>query len=205
MRVSKPPQERRAELLAAARQLFDQKGVQQTRVADIVRQVGVAQGVFYYYFPSKDAVVQAVVQQVKAETANACRAVLEDDSLPFCQKLSAIIGQFLKLVDQFLGDEETSLASLWNLEGRRDNLAVQTAGQLMDSLQQLVLAGAREGDIPVPYPWETAQVLVFGLFRLAETQLPTREVIDRMAEQALGLKPGCLQPPKAKRAPVGAE
>ena len=46
MRISKTPQERKIELIAAARRLFDERGIHKTRVSDIVQYVGVAQGVF---------------------------------------------------------------------------------------------------------------------------------------------------------------
>jgi TetR/AcrR family fatty acid metabolism transcriptional regulator len=41
-------------LVKAAIRIFAQRGYHNTRVSDIVREVGAAQGVFYYYFKSKD-------------------------------------------------------------------------------------------------------------------------------------------------------
>jgi AcrR family transcriptional regulator len=57
-------QARKAELLAAARRVFERHGFLEARVADIVAEAEVAQGTFYSYFESKDVVFQAVVEGV---------------------------------------------------------------------------------------------------------------------------------------------
>jgi AcrR family transcriptional regulator len=56
--------ERRNEILRAARKVFEERGFLDTRVADIVAAADVAQGTFYTYFDSKEAVFAEVAQQV---------------------------------------------------------------------------------------------------------------------------------------------
>ncbi|MGY1810966.1 TetR/AcrR family transcriptional regulator [Blastococcus sp. SYSU D00669] len=55
---------RKAELLAAARRVFERQGFLDARVADIADEAGVSQGTFYTYFDSKEAVFQAVAADV---------------------------------------------------------------------------------------------------------------------------------------------
>ena len=62
MRVVKKPEERRAEMVAAASKLFARQGFVKTSVAEIVSAVDVAKGLFYYYFTTKDDMVRAVVE-----------------------------------------------------------------------------------------------------------------------------------------------
>lgn len=62
MRVVKKPEERKAEMVAAASKLFAQQGFVRTSVAEIVSAVDVAKGLFYYYFTAKDDMVKAVVE-----------------------------------------------------------------------------------------------------------------------------------------------
>ncbi len=70
-RVTKPREERRQEILAAARELFAEKGYDATAVSDIVARVGVAQGTFYLYFPSKRAVAIALLEEILKEITTA--------------------------------------------------------------------------------------------------------------------------------------
>ena len=49
-------EQRRAEILDAALQVFAEKGYHGTAVSDVVKAAGVARGTFYSYFDSKDAI-----------------------------------------------------------------------------------------------------------------------------------------------------
>jgi AcrR family transcriptional regulator len=51
----------RDRLLTAATEVFASKGYPATRVSDIVRQAGVAQGTFYLYFKSKQAIFEQLI------------------------------------------------------------------------------------------------------------------------------------------------
>jgi AcrR family transcriptional regulator len=58
MSVTLPVRER---LLTAATEVFASKGYTATRVSDIVQQAGVAQGTFYLYFKSKQAILEQLI------------------------------------------------------------------------------------------------------------------------------------------------
>jgi len=61
IRITKTPEERKEEIIAAARKLFLEKGYLKTKVSDIVKSIGVSQGIFYYYFSSKEMVIDEIV------------------------------------------------------------------------------------------------------------------------------------------------
>ena len=50
---------RRAQIIAAARDLYEERGLSHTTVKDITERVGVTRTLFYHYFPDKDAVTSA--------------------------------------------------------------------------------------------------------------------------------------------------
>jgi AcrR family transcriptional regulator len=62
----------RDRLLTAAVEVFASKGYTATRVSDIVREAGVAQGTFYLYFRSKQAIFEELIdtcfERLLAET-----------------------------------------------------------------------------------------------------------------------------------------
>ena len=57
---TKPPEERREELMDAAQALFVKKGVVQTTIEQITVAAGAAKGTFYLHFSSKDDVLAAL-------------------------------------------------------------------------------------------------------------------------------------------------
>jgi TetR/AcrR family transcriptional regulator len=54
---------RPAELLAAALDLFVEKGFAATRVEEVAQQAGVSKGTVFLYFPTKEALFKAVVRE----------------------------------------------------------------------------------------------------------------------------------------------
>ena len=76
-------QARKAALLDAAARVFERKGFLDTRVADIVAEAKAAQGTFYTYFDSKDAVFQAVATRVVGEMLVALHTEYLPDRTPF--------------------------------------------------------------------------------------------------------------------------
>jgi AcrR family transcriptional regulator len=56
---------RRAELLEAARRVFERQGFLDARVADVAEEAGVSQGTFYTYFDSKEAVFREVAADLR--------------------------------------------------------------------------------------------------------------------------------------------
>lgn len=67
MRRVLPPDERRAELLAASRYVFADRGYHRTGIGDIVDRVGCSRGTFYNYFESKRVVFSAVLEDMMGE------------------------------------------------------------------------------------------------------------------------------------------
>ncbi|ANY68393.1 hypothetical protein BBD42_19385 [Paenibacillus sp. BIHB 4019] len=55
---------KKIELLAAARQVMKEKGMEDMTITEIVRRAGVAQGTFYLYFPSKTSLVVALAEEM---------------------------------------------------------------------------------------------------------------------------------------------
>ncbi len=62
--ASERADERRSQIVAAARELYERNGLSRTSVQDITNEVGVARSLFYHYFPDKDAVTSAVLDDM---------------------------------------------------------------------------------------------------------------------------------------------
>ena len=56
-------EQRRAQLLETALDLFAEKGVENTTIKEIANSIGVAQGLVYHYFDSKDDLLMAVIER----------------------------------------------------------------------------------------------------------------------------------------------
>lgn len=87
VRITKAPDERREEIIKTAHQLFLEKGFDGTKVSDIVKALGVSQGTFYYYFTSKDDIIDEIVTGYIRSITNGTREIIEKKDMASYEKL----------------------------------------------------------------------------------------------------------------------
>ena len=68
--------------MAFATTRFAQKGFHPTSVAEIVEGIGVGKGVFYWYFDSKEALLQAILADAQRDLRRRQRAAMVGASTP---------------------------------------------------------------------------------------------------------------------------
>lgn len=74
---------RSGELLDSVRTVFAAKGFDKASMQDLAQAAGMSAGNFYRYFPSKDAIIEAMVQRDLARSEQSFDLVLKsDDPLP---------------------------------------------------------------------------------------------------------------------------
>ncbi|MCW2276993.1 TetR/AcrR family transcriptional regulator [Heliophilum fasciatum] len=95
-RITKKPEERKAELLEAAYRLFVKKGYHHTAVSDIVKEVGVAQGTFFYYFATKEDVLEAITERYIVRMLEDAKRITENPNLTAPQKLNDVLNSVLR-------------------------------------------------------------------------------------------------------------
>lgn len=86
----KKGERRKQELLKIAYRMFIEKGYENTSIDGIIAEAGIAKGTYYYYFESKEATLEAVIEMMIEEEVGRAKAVLET-SLPVPQKLASVI------------------------------------------------------------------------------------------------------------------
>ena len=69
--------ERKLQLLEAATTLFSSKGYAHTRIADICSAAGVAKGLFYWYFPTKESLFAELVRRMRTQLRRAQAAAMD--------------------------------------------------------------------------------------------------------------------------------
>jgi AcrR family transcriptional regulator len=70
-------EDKKDNIIEAALTLFEEQGYHQTKVSDIVRDAGVAQGTFYLYFQSKEDLFRSIAESCLDEIAIALKQATE--------------------------------------------------------------------------------------------------------------------------------
>ncbi len=74
--------ERRAHIMAAARRCFIRNGFHAASMHDLVKEAGMSSGAVYRYFPSKDAVIEAIAADNLEQVVAAIRRSIDDGASP---------------------------------------------------------------------------------------------------------------------------
>jgi AcrR family transcriptional regulator len=157
------PEIRRAELISVARRLFTARGVEATAVSDIVREAGVAQGTFYWYFRSKDDVVAAVVEQMGAGWVERVELLAASEDLSPVRKLAMVLAARRRARMQNVAPSSGPAPETEEYMRLRHELDRSLAPRFRRVVAGVLREGASGGDFLVNYPEETAALIVAAL------------------------------------------
>ncbi|MEF9412269.1 helix-turn-helix domain-containing protein, partial [Rhodococcus sp. IITD102] len=84
----------RGALVAAARELFEERGFRETRISDIAERSGTSYGTFYHYFETKESVLNELFTMVAGEmfSASQMNSNVPDDAI---SKIEAANRQYI--------------------------------------------------------------------------------------------------------------
>ncbi len=200
MKEVKEGEVRKKEILLAARQLFVNKGYDQTSVNDILQVVDIAKGTFYYYFASKEEVLETIILDIVEEGARRAEWILKDKSIPLVNRIMmAIMAQ----TPDFEGSDEIK-EELHKVENAKlQQLYLKAMLQRMTPVMEEPLKeGVKENLFQTEYPTECIeQILLLGhmmfdcdTFSWKPEEYPKKvQAFLSNSEKMLGTKEGELQ------------
>ena len=171
-RTSKAPQERHRELVDCAVRLFTEKGYGATAVSDIVREVGVAQGTFYYHFKSKEAVLEAVVDRTTGGLTQKIMAAVEREDSDASKRLDRV----LSLLMAAMLENKALIAILHHPDNEvlHERMRAKLVGSIQPAINRLVTDGVEAGTFNVPHAEEAAELLLSTVAHLTRLGIASR-------------------------------
>lgn len=158
MRVVKGYDERRSEILTAATQLFQEKGFEKASVSDILKVVGIAKGTFYYYFKSKEEVLEAVVDEATAVLKSRVEAVIDKPNKDPKDKLVEAF-QSMNITDIYGGQLLEDMHKPKNALLHQKSLQA-ILHEVTPLFTRVVEEGVQAGQFDCPYPKQLIQIVL---------------------------------------------
>ena len=163
-RDEKSFQEKRNQILDVAIQCFIESGFHGTGMAKICKTVGMSPGALYRYFPSKESMIEAIVEQERAETA------LLLETLNLSSNKAIGLGKLLVDAVQLLSTDRSycQLSVEISAEAARNptvaKIQAVTTTELLSAFVQAIKQGQAAGQIDNQLaPEATAQLLMMIL------------------------------------------
>ena len=181
-------QERRRQILDAAVRAFAKRGYHACRVSDIAEEAGVAYGLVYHYFESKDAVLEAVFREMWGAMVGAINAVesLDDSPREQLRKACAIVLRTWRDYPDVVRVLVREVAR----SGEQLQREVEEIAQAFAALQRIVERGQEQGEFRGDLSPRLAAWIVYGALEEILTgwvlgRLPGSEDDVREAEEVV--------------------
>lgn len=160
VRTVKKPEERRLEIILAARELFETKDYENTTMQDVMDKLGIAKGTIYHYFKSKEELLEAVIEHTVIEYITGLQALLDQSEGDAVTKMRLLItaGQ----VTEQQGNILEQMHRPGNIGMHTRQLAVTLTG-LAPLYASVIQQGCEEGVFQTANPLESAELILTGI------------------------------------------
>lgn len=179
---------RAGDIMQAARGLFETRGVAATTVKDIATEAGITRELFYYYFSSKNDVVEAVLDDYVADIIESLAVWNETRRFG---ETTASLRACMATLRRTLYDASGPRPMTAVLEelGVRDSFDVRAVRETAEFLCKNVASEyGRYHDVEIDLLFETFCVILFGLVGLLKIDPQiSDETLMKVVEQTLRL------------------
>ena len=155
--------QRREQILTAAAACFTDRGVHRSTMLEICESSGVSAGALYRYFPSKDAIIVALVEAERVEN----RALIDylNSGSNVVKKLRSVAGE---LIDALMDERYGRLSLEIGAEAARNPAAAEAIAandtELRVALCAALERGQTEGAVDARIDVEATAFLLMSLF-----------------------------------------
>ena len=187
----KKGERRKQDLLNIAYRMFIEKGYENTSVDDIIIEAGIAKGTYYYYFESKEATLEAVIEMMIEKAENIAKAALMNP-VPIPQKLASVVYAFQPNKDEIVITDVLERKENIVMHDKIGKKIVEVAVPI---LSDIVREGIAQGIFACTNVEERVKMLLImsqNMFDYGAYSNKDIEVYVDMLEKSLGAKEGTM-------------
>lgn len=146
--------------MSAAEYLFNIKGYESASLNDIAKRIGIAKGTLYYYFETKEDILNAVAERFCSNIISMENEIANDDSMDCITKIKKI------LLKEFQYDRKNKhmLDNLHHWENIKihQKIFILMIEQYSHIFAKIIKQGIEEGEFKTEFPLDTVQFIMAG-------------------------------------------
>ncbi|NPV87032.1 MAG: TetR/AcrR family transcriptional regulator [Anaerolineae bacterium] len=184
---------KRNEILDAAQRIIYARGYEQMSIQDILDALNISKGAFYHYFPSKQALLAAIIDRMLEEAKQIILPIVDDPQLSALEKLHG----YFSTVARWKTARKDFLLALLRVWYADENLVVRHKFEsaalewVTPLFARIITQGVAEGVFSTPHPQQVGGVVVALMYRLGDVMAapllsgaPGEEVFRQLMEAA---------------------
>ncbi|MCD8019784.1 MAG: TetR/AcrR family transcriptional regulator [Clostridiales bacterium] len=170
-------QTKKEKILDALEDLLAEKNVQNISVSEIARTAGIGKGSIYYYFPSKEAIVDALVERSYKKPLETARHLAEQKDVSPFTRMAMIFQACVNSSRDFHQQDRRDPASDDRSQALLHQKYIQyLVTELKPELAEIIRQGIEKGDIHFNYPEALAEIALIVLtVKLDNTLIPSSQ------------------------------
>lgn len=160
--VAKKGDLRKQEFMETAIRIFKTKGYEKTSINDILKEMQITKGAFYYYFDSKEALLEEIVNCLIDDIHLKVKEIVERNDLSTVEKLK----QIFLATNQCRQDNQTTYLQLYELQKKDENAFIarkflqKALSVNLAHIQAIIAKGVAEGVFQTSSPREAAELYI---------------------------------------------
>jgi AcrR family transcriptional regulator len=151
---------KRKEIIDAAQRLVYAKGYEQMSIQDILNDLKISKGAFYHYYASKQALLEALIEQMVQDAEPMILPIVQDPQLSALEKVHGMFDAsarwktarkdyLLALMQGWYADENVLV---------REKALARMIKHFSPMLADIIRQGMAEGVMNTPFPDQTADM-----------------------------------------------
>ena len=145
-------------ILDTAQELFMEQGFDQTSISQILEATQIARGTLYYYFSSKEEIMDAIIERTIERAFTASQAFADNRELTIIERLAGSMAALN------LNHQEGEEVLLHLNQPHNARLPEKTNHILLERAPQILLPiiqdGIAAGDMKTDYPYESLEMIL---------------------------------------------
>lgn len=175
-------QQRKKQILEAARKIFMQKGFYNASIDDVAAEVGVVRGTVLHYYKSKKELMEAVLESTGEDLIPIITQITKEHSMPAKERILLLIEacsrQFInvkpQLIQYGMGQEGEEFRYLM------DQMRIKAFYKVCELLEEILEDGCREGTFQIEDTRARACVVTFAVFGITGARLDADRIVKEM-------------------------
>ncbi|MFC5604569.1 TetR family transcriptional regulator [Sporosarcina koreensis] len=160
--------DKKERIIKAAIEVFRKQGIEKTKISDIVKAAGIAQGTFYLYFSSKLSLMPAIAEVMASKTLEIVKERVSDDA-PFQNRMEQLVDAIFEVNEEYHEIQALIYSGLASTEHLKnwETIYAPFYKWVSEGLQQAIEEGVIRDSVN---PDRTAK-LIIGLVESAAEQI----------------------------------
>lgn len=189
-------------IIDALQQLLEEKDINHISVSDIAAKAGIGKGSIYYYFPSKDAIMDALIKRSYEQPLQTAKTLSTQTGISSITRMAMLFQACRNSSAAFLKQNQATFARVKDLTFPHQKYLNYLISELKPALTEIISQGIDCGEIHFDHPAALAEIaLIVISVKLDNFLVPsspeeiedTLEGLISLLEKGTGLPTGALQ------------